>query len=785
MIARSRPGRFRTNALVILTAAWLAAPVLADELEEVTITAQKREQRQQDVGISIAAFSGEQMRELGAKSSTDLAAMTPGVSIAGSYGGQFLTFSIRGVTQNDFLDHTEAPTSVYVDEAYQAMMTTQQFTLFDLERAEILKGPQGTLFGRNSTGGTVNFVTRKPSEKTDGFLDVSYSRFNNARVEGAFGGALSDRVNARAAFLYNRSSPILSNSYPGGGDLWSDESFAGRAHVQFNIGDASRLLLTGYGGRSEATSSPWQWSGTIAEVNANGQVINVTKVSPTETRECIGPGGVNFDCGNDVLGSPDGFALTRPVPGGDFFGYREGKGTNISQDVPDGRINVLKLHGGTANFQWDRDNLSLVSVTDYKVANKDFQLDGTVSPARGINTIARAETTSYSEELRLMGSANRWRWVTGLYYLDIDAQVPNTGIWLPVDGNTPTIVIAHLQGLQFLDQYRLRTQSSSVFGQAEYDLTSQLTAIGGVRVTQEDKDFTYRSDMFLQTSAQSPREFSKGVFIAPIRSFAGNSSKALISARAELDWKPRDGLLVYGSFNRGVKAGGFNAPFAGGGSNVPDAEIPYKGETLNAYEAGFKATLLGGSAQLNGSAFFYDYRNYQTFQFIGLTSKVTNNDAQYHGADIELQASPVHGLLLQLAGSYLDTKVFDVVSFGIVADKETSYAPKFQASGVARYEWPAFGGVAALQGSFSHSSSFYYSLTNFDSLKARGHTVFNARAAYRLPSERTEISLFVDNVADNRYDTLGFDLSSSCGCSLAAYAKPRTYGLSVNYSLSR
>jgi hypothetical protein len=97
---------------------------------------------------------------------------------------------------------------VYVDEAYQAMMTTQQFTLFDVERAEILKGPQGTLFGRNSTGGTVNFVTRKPSEKTDGFLDVSYSRFNNARVEGAFGGARSDRVNARAACLYNRSSPI-------------------------------------------------------------------------------------------------------------------------------------------------------------------------------------------------------------------------------------------------------------------------------------------------------------------------------------------------------------------------------------------------------------------------------------------------------------------------------------------------------------------------------------------------------------------------------------------------
>jgi iron complex outermembrane receptor protein len=756
-------------------------PALAEELETIVVTAQKREQSAQDVGISISAFSADDIRELGLLSSVDLAAMTPGVSLAGSYGGQFLTFSVRGVTQNDFLDHTEAPTSVYIDEAYMAMMTTQQFVMFDVDRVEILKGPQGTLFGRNSTGGTVNFTTRKPTDELDGYVDLNYARFDQARVEAAVGGPLSERVGGRVAVVYNSSSPILDNHYPGGGDLWADESFAGRAHLLFEINDSTNLLVTGYGGRSESPSSPWQWNGAIQVVNEDGQAINTIKAGPDETRECIGPGGANVDCGNDVLGSPDGFTLTRPVPGGDFFGYSERHaGLDVNQDVPDDDVNTLELYGGTANLTWEHGDLTLVSVTDYKVAKKDFQLDGTVSPARGINTIAQAETTSYSEELRLLGAADRWRWVTGVYYLNIDADVPTTGIWLPVDGNTPTIVVANFQGFQFLDTYELRTKSASLFGQVEFDLGDHFTAIGGVRVTDEKKDFDYRSDIYLQTSPQNPRTFSKGMFIAPTRAYQDDSSQTLVSARAELDWKPHDGLLVYGSFNRGVKAGGFNAPFAGGAS-IGDDDIPYDAETLNAYELGFKSTLAGGSTQLNGAAYFYDYRDYQSYQFIGLTSQVTNNDAEYHGAELEIVSQPVDGLYLKLSGSYLDTEVFDVVSFGITADKEASFAPEFQAAGVARYQWPLLGGVASVQASVNYSDSFYFSLTNFDAMEADSHVAFDGRVSYLLPDQRTEVALFVENIGDERYDTLGFDLSSSCGCSLATYAKPRVYGLSVHY----
>jgi iron complex outermembrane receptor protein len=269
------------------------------------------------------------------------------------------------------------------------------------------------------------------------------------------------------------------------------------------------------------------------------------------------------------------------------------------------------------------------------------------------------------------------------------------------------------------------------------------------------------------------------MFIAPVRSYAADSANTLVTARAELDWKPWHQFLVYASFNRGVKAGGFNAPFAGGAA-ITDSNIPYKPEVLNAYESGFKITMLNGAAQLNASAFYYDYRDYQAYQFIGLTSEVTNNNAKYHGADVEFNVSPLHGLLLQLSGAYLHTEVLDVVSFGIVGNKQASFAPRLQSSGMARYEWPLFGGMASAQATFSHSSSMYYSLTNFDDMRAEPHTLFDGRLGYLLPDQTTQLSLFVDNITNKRYDTLAFDLSSSCGCTLTTYSKPRVIGLSFN-----
>ena len=251
----------------------------AQMLEEIIVTAQKREQNVQDVGIAITAFSGAQLKELRMTESTDVAYMSAGVFVSGSSAGQTREFTIRGVTQNDFADFAENPNATYVDEGYIGFRQGNVFAAFDLERVEILKGPQGTLFGRNATGGAVAYHTRKPTEETEGFLDLTYGRENTVNVEGAISGSLSDGVRARLSGIYKYHDPILNNVYPldaidnpaGPGsppwfgsatsdadDVWNDNQWAIRGQLEFDITDNARFLVSGFAGRAKISTSPNQ-----------------------------------------------------------------------------------------------------------------------------------------------------------------------------------------------------------------------------------------------------------------------------------------------------------------------------------------------------------------------------------------------------------------------------------------------------------------------------------------------------------------------------------------------
>src|ERR1700737_3748049 len=179
----------------------------AEGLEEVIVTAQKREQSAQNVPIAIVAVSGRELERLDLQSSADIPRVVPGVNVAGSFGGQLLTFSIRGVTQYDFSLHTEAPIAMYVDEAYLASQQMQSFGMFDVEQVEVLKGPQGTLFGHNATGGAIAIRTRKPSDSVDGYARVTYGRFDQVKFEGAYGGPITDTLSARVSLYSDKYGP--------------------------------------------------------------------------------------------------------------------------------------------------------------------------------------------------------------------------------------------------------------------------------------------------------------------------------------------------------------------------------------------------------------------------------------------------------------------------------------------------------------------------------------------------------------------------------------------------
>ena len=778
----------------ILGALLGAAPIVSMGqglvLEEVVVTAQKREQSAQDVGIAITAYSGQQLKAFGFEESKDIARMTPSVSLSGGNGGQTRLFNIRGVGQNDFNDQAEPPNAVYIDEGYTAWGQGQKFALFDLERVEVLKGPQGTLFGRNATGGLIHYISRKPTREVEGFGDITYGSHNQVRFEGAVGGPLSDTLAARVSVLYNRHDPFLENDYPngfvtnnglplaeGGADTYDDDTIAVRGHLLFEPNEDVDILLTGAYARSRPNSAPYFERGSVAVRDGMGRLVNVILASPTETREEIGPGGIALDSGFSFD------ADTLRPPGGNLHAP-----TCTDQDIQDQRCSAdfafedfakIETYNFIGKLTWEFEKFTLTTVSDYKDFSRFIGLDGDSGPADILNVLHDSKGKTFSQEIRLHGEFNRTRWVAGLYYL-YDDRDPKNGLV----ADDQSLWVGTVLPVPFGDVNisEFGSDSYSVFGQFEYDLTNTLTLIAGARVIREEKDFTSEETVFLNTNR---KEIDTDTVIVSFRpQFTTKLDATLWSGKVQLDWKPNDDWLLYAGVNRGVKAGGFNSPFTFGAPFM-GADVPYTEEILLAYEAGFKADLFDGTTRLNGAGYYYDYTDYQGFVFGGATSFLTNVDAEFHGFELELYSSPVAGWDVLLNVAYLDTDIPNLaVAPGLFKDVDAPWASKWQAAGMVRYQWPSelFGGSIAAQMDFNYLSSYFVEIRSFDISRIPGYVVGNARMTWNSADEKIEAAFFINNIADDIHNIIGFDLATLWGSTEFIQDKGRWFGGSVRYN---
>ena len=789
------------------------AAVAQEVLQEVTVSAQKREQNIQDVGIAISAFTGDQLEALGVRESFDIAAFTPGVHISGNLAGQNTQFTIRGVTQNDFNDIVEAPNAVYLDEGYIAIAQAQTFALFDVERVELLKGPQGTLFGRNATGGLVHYLSRKPSfEKVEGAVSISAGVFDSdadatqQHIEAAVGGPFSERLAGRIAGMYNQRGGYLNNLYPygaptglagsppgtgAGADMGDDDTYAARGTLDFKATDDILLRLSVNHARSQLGTGPYQSKSTIAVVDPSGELVNVINTPSNETRLSIQ--GAADGGGNAIDGSAfqpgAGIGLPgRPVPGGDYFGYidPDGDDFNTSGDFAFRDQGFTRTSGVNGHFDWTLSNsMTLTAISDFKEYRKLLFIDVDSAPVNQLANYAGVDATSFTQEVRLSGSTDKTRWVGGVYYLNIDNDSDN-GLKAPVGSIVGTFVAPVDIGVKA----HLKTDSYSVFGQLEYDINSSLTAIVGARGIREEKDFSTAIGVFpsfgnftVNQGDFLPSPFGEG---SPFFASA-NTSDDLWAGKVQLDWHMSDALLVYGGVNRGVKAGSFNAPllgaYLGAGGN---ASLPYGPETLIAYEAGFKSTLQEGRTRFNGSVFYYDYSDYQAFLFVGVGGVVINADAENYGVELELQTSPAKGWDLFLSASWFDATVKDVPlrSGSPLAprDVKPTYAPEKQATAMARYSWPALGGNLSLRGEVTYSDAFFYNLRNFDADKFDSYTLVNAGFGWASEDNDWQVNIDVRNLTNEHAGVQGFDLATLCGCNEIAFQPPRFIGVGIKRS---
>lgn len=746
-------------------------------LGEIVVTAQRREESLSNVGIAVNAFSGEQIKALGLVDSTDIVKLSPGVFMSSDTGGQNRKFTVRGVAQNDFLDAVESPIAIYVDDAYIAPQQGQVFGLFDLERVEVLKGPQGTLFGRNATGGLVHYVSRKPAlGETSGFFDVLYGSHSNVRVEAGVTVPLGEKVAIRVSGMIDKHDPILKNQFQGANDLYDKDMQAARLHVLFEPTESIRWRITASGAKSQQSSGNYETRGIVPVFDGAGRWIDSVLASPTETRPGIGPGGASVP----VFG-----VTARPRPGGNLFGYKEAEVGDfiVNMNYARARANRYTSWGVQSALEFDLgSDLVLKSNTDYREFTKLASLDVDQSPIELFTYMADARTRTFSQEFNISGSNENTSWVAGVYYLNIRND---TLQGLPFASNGILNTAAPGPGLDFTTEVGLKTNSYSIYGQVDQKLTEQLTLVVGARFIHERKDYTFAQNAYVNLDET---RIENKVLAFPVpqppgaNPFARKFDQNLWAGKAQLEYRPHDGLLLYAGVNRGVKAGSVNGPLADG-SSVTAAQLIYEPEVLWSYEGGFKLKALGGDLRINGSVYYYDYKNYQVFTFVNVSGVVSNEQATIKGAEIEVVASPLRGLTISASGSYNDATVKDLqFAPGLKKNVRPVYSPKYQANYLVRYEFPVLSGDLALQADGSYTGSRYGNLRNFSAHKLDGFFLQNFRVSWETTDKKWLLSAFVNNAFDERYEVERFDLSTLCGCTNESFGLPRWVGASVRYS---
>lgn len=773
----------RACAPLLVTSFGINAAVL----EEVVITAQKRTQSMQDVGIAVTAFTGDQLNQLGFDNAQQVTAMTPGVTTIQPNGPSSYYTNIRGVAQNDFSgDHQESPVAIYVDEVYISAASGAGFQLYDFERVEVLRGPQGTLFGRNATGGLVHYLTTKPSQETSGYVDLTYADYDQIKVEGALGGALTDTISGRLSFIRNEHDGVIDNSV--GKDLNDGDDWAGRGHLLFDFNPDVQWLLSARGGKQDINVAPFKHTSARANpVTGLGESfdgVDLTNVGDSTIEEGYkAPNNDPFKGEYNVIGS-----------------------------------NEIETWGVTSNLSWQIGDMELVSVTDYTHLEKDYIEDSDASPNDFFAFFLTSDIDQYSQELRLSGSTDNSRWVGGAFYLNIDGDFTNGG----VAGNFfaaafPGFGLGGFTTLGLNNPFQTETESYAVFGQMEYDLSERFTLIAGLRWTREKKDMDFRqyfaefattdNDDVLTNDAlglggaiwtfnknEVTNEPGGPAFGYPV--ITGDPDDAeidddLITAKIGLDWAVNDDMLAYASYNRGIKSGGFNAPldatlFYDGTKDASDMQ--FDEEVLNAYEVGFKWTFADGLARLNGAAYYYDYQDYQAFALESLTTYVFNTDAESYGMELELQAAPITGLDLMLGVGWIDNTVEDAYREvdGRPVDREAVMTPEWNVNGLARYEWDALSGVVAVQGDFTYMDEHYFQLKNSPVGTEDSYTIYNTRVSYTGGSGNWTVTGFVNNVTDEEYRQMVFDLAGEpavggFGMYESSFGLPRWWGVSYRY----
>lgn len=730
--------------------------------QEIVVTAQKRAENIRDVPIAITAITGEHTQDLNLRDLQDLTAFVPSLHTATPGNAASSSLSLRGVGQRDVNMHNEGAVAVFIDGAYISFLSALGQPIYDLERIEVLKGPQGTLFGRNATGGLVHFISKKPSRDLDGYLTLQYGSYNEVRAEGALGGEIAPNLMARASVLYNRADGYFKNN--SGDDLNETDNLAARLQLLFEPSESFSYLV------SARTYQAFDVAG--AGFGSRPYIVDATGDirSPRNYAEyapfCMAlvgaappPGAeIRGNCFSTQPNALEGDASPNPLFGQAYYGLT---GT--------GEVDVA-------------DGITLTSITDYQHIKMDYIVDLDLSvPIIANFEVFNNGSKQFSQELRIAGDTPTFDWVAGLYYLKIDHDLSvNTDVF-----NHPGF------GVRLPTDYKQHTNSKAAFAQIDWQFAPRFTLSLGGRIMHDKKRM--RNDaQCIANPALVPAAICEilDTFVFPgaiafNRTFIGKLSHTDWSGRAVVKYEPNDLTMIYGGVSRGYKGGGFNA---GGVQFYRIDEVPFKPEILVSYEVGLKTTNSARSLGFDASLFYYDYKDYQTVSFGSVGAlRVLNVDATIKGAEVTVNARPFEGLNASLSGLYLDTEQKDVpLGNGTFMDFQIPDAPEWSFVGELRYDHRlARGSKVALQLNGIYVAERSISAIDHPDQRIGSYLKLDARVTWTSPDERWKLAAFVNNLTDKHILSTSVDFTTLTGGGVDAVERPRWFGGSATYRFGR
>lgn len=698
------------------------------QLDAVVVTAQKRTQKLQEVPVPVTAVSGNAIRDDNVTLSTDIERLAPNLSAQGGGRTGKPRWFLRGIGTNDPNANQDGPLSIYVDEVVVGLQANQSFPLYDLERVEVLRGPQGTLWGKNNTGGAIHYISRKPSFEKEGYAKLGYGSYNDRTLESAFGGSLIDNVLAARLSIYDETSDGWAHNIATDKDGPQLRDLNLRFQLLANLSDTADAQLILSNRQVDSSDAP---SYTVGATTQPGTDITV-----------LNPGGGIAQGGSTYYPSYG----TNPEYDSAFWsgdGYNRGTYNN-----------------STLKFNWLLGGNTLTSISAYNTSD----LNGLSTVGVPLNTtLNRTGSTSatnsaqFTQELRLTSAQDqRLTWILGGYYYDLAAASKSRSARFAVGTTTR----------QYSESsWDQDSESAALFGNTKYNFTDKLGLTLGLRYTREKKDITETA--LTVTGNSNVTYVSENGWFLPGGVVLPATAKPTVVSKSK-DWNKvtwdvtpeyrfSEDLLGYARIATGFRSGGFNQSINNGDIYQTNPE------TLTDYELGLKTTLLDGRVTFNTALFHYDIKNIQlniqraflnTTTNTWTTSASGQSDGEVSGIEFETDAVPVQNWHIGGSLGYLKSQYTNFTYY-------IGGAGPFDASGNEFYRTPelsfrlntdytlvySFGNIV-LATDWSYRSSIYHNATvqNDPLQTTAGYWVGNAHATFQPRNKSWDFSIYGNNL---------------------------------------